>query len=109
MGSVNTSVIATVNATPAPPTTPNASVNVTPAPPTTTSSWTAWDSSSGSSDSSGKSLESLMSSSGSLNEGSSVFDSSLPGHSSGDSSGSNASWSSGSIMQVWQWLLALAL
>merc|ERR1712093_511014 len=71
--------------------------------------WTAWDSSSGSSDSSGKSLESLMSSSGSLNKGSSVSDSSLPGHSSGDWSGSNASGSSGSNMQIWQWVLLLGL
>jgi len=51
----------------------------------------------------------LMSSSGSLNEGSSVSDSSLPGHSSGDSFGSNASGSSGSNMQIWQWVLLLGL
>jgi hypothetical protein len=73
---------------------------------TTTSSWTAWDSSSGSS---GSSSGSLVSSSGSLNTGSSLSGgSSLPGGSS-ESSGSTASGSSGSYMQIWQWLLLFGL
>jgi hypothetical protein len=67
---------------------------------TTTSSWTAWDSSSGIS---GNSLASSLSSSGFLNDGSSVSDSSMPGQSSGDSSGSNASGSGGSFLQLWHW------
>merc|ERR1711972_794859 len=50
-----------------------------------------------------------MGSGQSLNAGSSVSGSSLPGHASGDSSGSTASGSFGSYLQIWQWLVLLAL
>jgi hypothetical protein len=86
-----------------------ATTNVTTAPGTVTvadrSTVTPYDSSSGSSNS----LGFLLSSSGSLNADSSVSSSSLPGHSSGESSGSNASGSSGSYLQIWQWVFLLFL
>merc|ERR1712203_1261496 len=53
----------------------------------------------------GESSGSSMSSLGSFNQDSSVSGSSLEGHFFGESLGSNASGSSGSYMQIWQWLI----